>query len=147
MDGSKPGSLGGSWAHAGSLMAAEALLLQLERSQLLQQLLRGADGGAAGPPPGLDCSGWQVVLVGHGEGAGAAALLAPKLAAMQLGQLSVWAFGPPGELCSPDLGAAVAASCRLTAVAVGEDAAPRTSAASVAALLDQGVVGLARLRC
>lgn len=58
----------------------------------------------------------------------------------------VWAFGPPGELCSADVAAAIAASCRMTAVALAVDAAPRTTAVSLAALMDQAVVGLARLR-
>lgn len=60
--------------------------------------------------------------------------------------LEVWVFGLPGELCSPDVSAAIAASCRMTSVALGVDAAPRTTGASLAALLDQAVVGLARLR-
>lgn len=179
---------GESWAHQDSLQAAQALLQELERSQVLQQLLQPA-AGSGGALGGLDCHGWQIVLAGHGVGAGAAALLAPRLAGWHLGEqpgphwacsaawlgcsramlgnatagtatnqctlaaaaaagpVVVWAFGPPGELCSPDLATAIASCCRLTAVAVGDDAAPRTTTPAVAALVDQAVVGLARLRC
>ena len=70
----------------------------------------------------------------------------PNATLVHAAPLEVWAFGLPGELCSPDVSAAIAASCRLTSVAVGVDAAPRTTGASLAALLDQAVVGLARLR-
>lgn len=87
-DGSSKAGVFRSWVHGESLVSAEALLLELERSQLLHQLLRGPAGGAAGPLAGLECSGWQLVVVGHGVGAGAAALLAPKLAGAQLGEAS-----------------------------------------------------------
>lgn len=136
-----------SWMHGDSLQAAQALLQELERSQLLQQLLRPAAGAACGTLGALDCHGWQVVVTGHGVGAGAAALLAPKLAGWHLGPVAAWAYGPPGELCSADLGAATSTCCRLTVVAVGDDAAPGTSSPAVGTLLDQAVVGLARLRC
>lgn len=136
---------GGSWVHKQSLEAAQALLAELHRSQLLQQLLQPA-ARSSGPMATLDCHGWRVVVAGHGVGGSAAALLAPKLAGWHLGPLEVWCFGAPGELCSPDVAAAISACGRLTAAAVGDDTVPRTSAAGVAALVDQAVVGLARLR-
>lgn len=74
-------------------------------------------------------------------------LPAPPPVSPPAGQLAVWAFGPPGELCSSDLAASLAGSCRLAVVALGDDAAPRTTSPTVGTLLDQGVVGLARLRC
>lgn len=63
------------------------------------------------------------------------------------GPLSVWAYCPPGELCSGDLAAALGSACSLTAVLVGDDLAPRASSAAVRALVEQAIVGLARLRC
>ena len=99
------GGVGGngssSWVHKDSLEAAEALLAELDSRQLLHQLLRpstssggsagaGSGGGEAGEAAaglaGLDCAGWRLVVCGHGLGAGAAALLALKLQAMQLGE-------------------------------------------------------------
>lgn len=77
-----------SWVHKQSLEASQALLQELERSQLLQQLLRpaGDAGASSGPLAALDCAGWRLVVAGHGVGGGAAALLAPKLAGMHLGE-------------------------------------------------------------
>lgn len=84
----------GSWVHRQSLEAAQALLQELEGSQLLQRLLRPAGGGTGGggcPLPALDCSGWRLVVAGHGLGGGAAALLAPKLADLHPGEkLNSW---------------------------------------------------------
>lgn len=80
---------GGTWVHAASLRAAQEVWDQLEASQVLQRLLtrRAGQQGVSTPAQGgverleglPDCSGWQVVLAGHGLGAGAAALLALKL--------------------------------------------------------------------
>lgn len=78
----------GSWVHKQSLEAAQALLQELERSQLLQRLLRPAgDASSSGALAALDCAGWRLVVAGHGVGGGAAALLAPKLAGLHLGEL------------------------------------------------------------
>eukprot|EP00887_Chlorella_sp_A99_P004647 scaffold4.g4647.t1 len=79
---------------------------------------------------------------GHGLGAGAGALLALRLQAAFPG-LAVWAFGPPGELCSRDLAARLADT---VCVVTGDDAAPRASSAALDALVEQAIVGLARLR-
>lgn len=89
------------WLHAASLEAAQLVLAELEGSGVLRSLLQqpsnagggtggGAGGGkseeaagagqAHGAAAGLpDCSGWQLVVAGHGLGAGAAAALALKL--------------------------------------------------------------------
>lgn len=63
------------------------------------------------------------------------------------GPLSVWAHGPPAQLCSADVASALAGACQLTAVVVGDDASPRASLAALGRLAQQAVVGLARLRC
>ena len=80
----------GSWVHQQSLAAAQTLLQELDAGQLLQRLLRpteGAKTGTSGSPlDSLDCSGWRLVVAGHGMGGGAAALLAPKLADLHLGE-------------------------------------------------------------
>ncbi|KAL4440381.1 hypothetical protein ABPG75_003382 [Micractinium tetrahymenae] len=157
----------GSWVHRDCLEAAEALAAELERCQVLHRLLRPAAaangnaseaagaasagfpapaGQAAGGLALPDCTGWRLVVSGHGLGAGAAALLALRLQGWQLGPLSVWALGPPAQLCSADVAAALASACQLTTVVVGDDASPRASSAALARLVEQAVVGLARLR-
>lgn len=60
------------------------------------------------------------------------------------GRVRVWAFSPPGGLCDAPLSAALAPNT--VAVMVGKDAVPRTSAGTVAGLVEEGLVGLARLR-
>ena len=47
-------------------------------------------GGSGDPLASLDCSGWRLVVAGHGVGGGAAALLAPKLADLHLGGWTHW---------------------------------------------------------
>lgn len=102
-----------SWVHRDCLAAAEALAEELERCRVLHRLLRpsAAAAGAAGEKAaaadaaddglaGLDCTGWRLVLSGHGLGAGAAALLALRLQAWQLGERHLrvrawWAAGAP----------------------------------------------------
>jgi hypothetical protein len=81
-----------AWAHADSLEAAQALLEQLETTQLLQELLRPEGSSTAAAP--RTATAWpekvgscsRLVVTGHGLGAGAAALLALKLQAWQLGE-------------------------------------------------------------
>lgn len=155
-----------TWVHQDSLEAAEALLGELSRHRLLHRLLQpgisgstqagtASGGGSPGaramgvadsPLAGLDCTGWRLVVSGHGLGAGAAALLTLKLQAWQLGALAVLAHGPPAQLCSPDLAARLAAACSLTTVVVGDDASPLASSAAIGRLVEQSAVGLARLR-
>jgi hypothetical protein len=71
--------------HSGCLAAADALLQALEGCQLLQKMLRPGRGNGS-VVPGTDCSGWPLVLAGHGLGAGAAALLSLRLLDQQLGE-------------------------------------------------------------
>ena len=213
----------GSWVHAGSLGAAERLLAHLEAGGMLRQLLQPAQAGSAkgDEPPTQqqqalpDCSGWQLVLAGHGLGAGAAALLALKVQAWHPGAeptahfldtveqragpsrvqpcssvhlhtvfqgkgiehawpasatqarslpgflmrgrqlaapwprpaaLTVWAFAPPAQLCTPALAAELARRCPMTSVVVGDDFVPRATPEALSALVEQALVGLARLR-
>lgn len=194
--------------HSRSLAAAEALLGELQRSKLLQRLLQPGAGQAEGMLAGVECSGWQLVVAGHGLGAGAACLLASRLHSWQLGEptcfiamrhhldlhcrrrralgegsrqqcqaaelplsptpsqprpnpvlpcllacpiaaapTTAWCYGPPGELCSGPLAATLSSCCTMTAVVVGDDFSPRISSAALLRLVDQCVVGLARLRC
>lgn len=80
----KAGAESRGTVRSGCLAAAEELLRALEGCQLLQKMLRSGPGGAA--VPGRDCSGWPLVLAGHGLGAGAAALLSLRLRHRQLGE-------------------------------------------------------------
>lgn len=58
----------------------------------------------------------------------------------------MWSFGPPGQLCSADLGVTLAGACRLTCVVVGDDFAPRVTSQARRKLAAECVVGLARLK-
>ncbi|GAB4823481.1 hypothetical protein N2152v2_010527 [Parachlorella kessleri] len=96
-----------------------------------------------GAPLGLPDAGRRLVLTGHGLGAGVAALLGLNLQ-QRYPDLQVWAFDPPGGLCDPALSHTLAPST--VSVILGKSASPRTSTSSVPALIEEGIVGLARLR-
>jgi hypothetical protein len=87
-----------------------------------------------------------VLCISRCSGSAAFTEVFPMLSLVSAADLAVWAFGPPGQLASPGLAAALVNSCALTCVVTGEDLVPRASSAGCARLADQCVVGLARLR-
>jgi len=87
--------------------------------------------------------GWQFVVVGHSLGAGAAALVSLKLRQF-FPSLKCIAFCPPGGTVSKAV--AHAMSPFTTSVVVGKDAVSRMSVATLARLMDEMVVALARCK-
>jgi hypothetical protein len=87
--------------------------------------------------------GWQFVVVGHSLGGGAASLISLKLR-HYYPQLKCLAFSCPGGLVSKRLSHAMTPFC--TTIAVGKDAVPRASVATIARLMDELVTSLARCR-
>jgi uncharacterized membrane protein YgcG len=87
--------------------------------------------------------GWQLVVVGHSLGAGAASLISLKLR-HYYPQLKCLAFSCPGGLVNKKLSHAMTPFC--TTIAVGKDAIPRSSVATIARLMDELVTSLARCK-
>lgn len=87
--------------------------------------------------------GWELVVVGHSLGAGAAALISLKLRQFYP-DLRCLAFSCPGALVSKNLSHAMAPFC--TTLAVGKDAVPRATVTTLARLMDELITSLARCR-
>jgi sn1-specific diacylglycerol lipase len=87
--------------------------------------------------------GWQLVVVGHSLGAGAASLISLKLH-HYYPQLRCLAFSCPGGLVSKKLSHAMKGF--VTTVAVGKDCIPRASVATITRLMDELVTALARCK-
>ena len=87
--------------------------------------------------------GWKMVVVGHSLGAGAAALISLKLR-QYFHNLQCIAYSCPGALMSKNLSRAMAPFC--TTVAVGKDAVPRATVATMARLMDELISSLARCK-
>ncbi|KXZ56550.1 hypothetical protein GPECTOR_1g494 [Gonium pectorale] len=98
-------------------------------------------------PPGLDLTGWRVVVTGHSLGGGAAALLAMRLRAALPAAVNVrcWAFSPPGSLASPRLSCAL--SPFTVSVVSGKDLIPRLSLHTLERYRDEMITALARCSC
>jgi len=87
--------------------------------------------------------GWQLVVVGHSLGAGAACLISLKLH-HYYPQLKCLAFSCPGGLVNKKLSHAMTSFC--TTIAVGKDFVPRSSVATITRLMDELVTSLARCK-
>ena len=87
--------------------------------------------------------GWQLVVVGHSLGAGAASLISLKLH-HYYPQLKCLAFSCPGGLVSKKLSHGMRSFC--TTIAVGKDFIPRASVATITRLMDELVTSLARCK-
>lgn len=87
--------------------------------------------------------GWQLRIVGHSLGAGAAALISLMLHE-SIPDLRCFAFSCPGALVSRNLAREMAGF--VTTVVVGKDAVPRASVANLGRLVDEMVTSLARCK-
>jgi sn1-specific diacylglycerol lipase len=90
-----------------------------------------------------DTKGWRLVVTGHSLGAGAASVLGLLLKPRYPG-LRVWAFSPPGCMCSAPLIKYFRSFT--TAVVAGKDAVPRSGTATLNRLVDEMVNSLGRCR-
>uniref|UniRef100_A0A1D1ZLV4 sn-1-specific diacylglycerol lipase n=2 Tax=Auxenochlorella protothecoides TaxID=3075 RepID=A0A1D1ZLV4_AUXPR len=86
---------------------------------------------------------WQLMVVGHSLGAGAAALISLQLLDHCPG-LKCLAYSCPGALVSKNLAHAMASFT--TTIVVGKDAVPRASVANLGRLMDEMVTSLARCK-
>lgn len=87
--------------------------------------------------------GWQMLVVGHSLGAGAAALISLQLLDSIPG-LRCFSYSCPGALVSRNLAHAMANFT--TTIVVGKDAVPRASVTNLGRLMDEMVTSLARCR-
>lgn len=122
-------------------------------SRVTAESLPPGKGKSGGTSPGrqvgqmmrqkIEEEGWRLIVVGHSLGAGAAALISLKLRTF-FPDLKCIAYSAPGGLISKNLAHAMAPFC--TTVAVGKDAVPRATVATMARLMDELMISLARCK-
>lgn len=139
IDGDVFGAKSPPCAHEGILRAAENLLRDLQKYEVLETLLL---------KPGAKYNGWSVLVTGHSLGAGVAAILTlllrhawRKTHPKQVARLRCHAFSPPGGLLSRRV--AKASSEFITSVFVEDDIVPRLALSTIQLLRDECIAALA----